>query len=200
MQMDFVEFQLTANWFQPAEASLKRAYIQRLIYDMLDGGSCESSPRAGGDENCTSLHSRSLDENGTTLEFLSDKSSFSKFFHESAPCSQAGQGLELTMLQTSSPEGIQPVNDSSFASRGPAETPCSQAGKGLELTILQPSFSESIQPVKGSGFASRGPAETEAAVESFGQAFELREPSEELKNAMPPIEVFLNRISVVFGH
>ncbi|KAL8126470.1 hypothetical protein AgCh_013671 [Apium graveolens] len=179
---------LTANWFQPAEASLKRAYIQRLIYDILDDGSSESSPSAGGDENCTSLYPRSLDENGATLEFLSDKSSFPKVFHESVPCSQAGQGLELTMLQTSFAEGIQHINDSGFASRGPAETPCSQAGQGLELTMLQTSFAESVQPVNDSGLASRGPAETEDAVETFGQAFEQTEPSEELKNAMLPIE------------
>lgn len=112
---------LTANWFQPAEASLKRAYIQRLIYDILDDGSCESSPSAGGDENCTSLFPRSVDENGTTSEVLSGKSSFSKVSCEGVPCSQAGQGLELTLLQTSFVESIQPVNDSGFFLRGPTE-------------------------------------------------------------------------------
>lgn len=141
---------LTANWFQPAEASLKRAYIQRLIYDILDDGSCESSPNAGGDENCTSLYPRSLDENGTTLEFLSDKSSFSKVFHESVPCSQGGQGLELTLLQTSFAESIQPVNDSGFTSRGPAETEAAVESfcEAFEQTAPSEELKKAMPPVE----------------------------------------------------
>lgn len=108
------------------------------------------------------MYPRSVDEHGTALEFLSDKTSFSKVSHESVPSSQDGQGLELPLLQTS--------------------------------------IEESIQPVTDSGFVSRGPAEAEAVVESVCQAFEKTAPSEELRNAMPLIEVFLNSNAVVFVH
>ncbi|WOG91558.1 hypothetical protein DCAR_0310807 [Daucus carota subsp. sativus] len=60
---------LTANWFQPAEASLKRAYIQRLIYDMLDDGSSEPCPSNGEDEKSPS---EVFENSSKSIHFVND--------------------------------------------------------------------------------------------------------------------------------
>ncbi|WOG91556.1 hypothetical protein DCAR_0310805 [Daucus carota subsp. sativus] len=141
---------LTANWFQPAEASLKRAYIQRLIYDMLDDGSSEPSPSNGEDEKCTSMYLKSVDKDRTTSEFLWDGSSFSKVVHESVPCSEDGQRLELGLLHSSLADSIQSANVSGFILRGPGEAEAA------------------VESLCGAFERTRA----EAAVESFCQDFE----------------------------
>lgn len=110
---------LTADWFQPLEASLKRACIERLIYELLDEGSHENAPDAGSDKikNCTSSCPKSFDENGTTVEFLSERCSPTKTFYGNVPSSQAGKGIELTLLPTSSLKSSQCASDSGLVLR-----------------------------------------------------------------------------------
>lgn len=112
-------FQLTADWFQPLEASLKRACIERLIYEHLDEGSHEISPDAGSDKikKCTSNCPKSFDENGTTVEFLSERCSPTKDFYGNVPSSQAGKGIELTLLPASSLKSSQCASDSGLVLR-----------------------------------------------------------------------------------
>ena len=102
-----------------------------------------------------------------------------------------GQAFEQTAPSEESrnvSENIQPINGSSFVSRGlPKAEPFCQA---FEQTAPSKEFrnvSESIQPVNGSSFISRGLAKAEVAVESFSQDFE---PPSGCSNVMPPIEVF----------
>ncbi|XP_063945845.1 uncharacterized protein LOC108214077 [Daucus carota subsp. sativus] len=182
---------LTANWFQPAEASLKRAYIQRLIYDMLDDGSSEPCPSNGEDEKCTSMYPKSVDKDRTASEFLSDGSSFSKVVHESVPCSQDGQGLELSLLHSSLADSIQSANDSGFILRGPgeAEAAVESLCRAFERTRAEAAvefFCQDFEKTKAEGgvvsfcqaYKKTTPSEAETAGESFCQAFEKTAPSE----------------------
>ncbi|WOG98906.1 hypothetical protein DCAR_0418252 [Daucus carota subsp. sativus] len=90
---------LTANWFVPYEASLKRAFIQRMIYDLLDNGcSHGTSYGAGSRKEFTSNCLPSSFENGTTNGFIAARCSPSKAFYNNAMGSQTGQELELTLL------------------------------------------------------------------------------------------------------
>ncbi|KAL1822962.1 probable ubiquitin-like-specific protease 2B isoform X2 [Daucus carota subsp. sativus] len=182
---------LTANWFQPAEASLKRAYIQRLIYDMLDDGSSEPSPSNGEDEKCTSMYLKSVDKDRTTSEFLWDGSSFSKVVHESVPCSEDGQRLELGLLHSSLADSIQSANVSGFILRGPgeAEAAVESLCGAFERTRAEAaveSFCQDFEKTKAEGgvesfcqaYKKTTPSEAETAGESFCQAFEQTAPSD----------------------
>ena len=44
-------FQLNVDWFPPADASLKRVVIQRLVYDLLEAPSHEAPPVRANDDN-----------------------------------------------------------------------------------------------------------------------------------------------------
>nr|KJB77564.1 hypothetical protein B456_012G143900 [Gossypium raimondii] len=75
---------LNMNWFPPAEASLKRCHIKRLIYEILEEQSC-SSPSVDGIYKYSSsllpLHSeqdsgvKSIDQIGSSAETCHDHSS-----------------------------------------------------------------------------------------------------------------------------
>ncbi|KAK3038319.1 hypothetical protein RJ639_031415 [Escallonia herrerae] len=92
---------LNVDWFQPAEASLKRVLIQRLIYHLLENNSPEPSPAAcSGDKQCTS--SRANSDTDTVVEFVSERCGQSRPSHGSILSSQTGQGIEMTLLPTSS--------------------------------------------------------------------------------------------------
>ncbi|KAA3463559.1 putative ubiquitin-like-specific protease 2A [Gossypium australe] len=74
---------LNVNWFPPAEASLKRCHIKKLIYEILEEQSC-SSPSVDGIYKYSSLlplHSeqdsgvKSIDQIGSSAETCNDHSS-----------------------------------------------------------------------------------------------------------------------------
>ncbi|KAK2977973.1 hypothetical protein RJ640_023511 [Escallonia rubra] len=91
---------LNVDWFQPAEASLKRVLIQRLIYHLLENNSPEPSPAACSDKQCTSPRANS--DTDTVVEFVSERCGQSRPSHGSILSSQTGQGIEMTLLPTSS--------------------------------------------------------------------------------------------------
>jgi sentrin-specific protease 7 len=93
--------QLNVNWFPPAEASLKRTLIQRLIFELLENRSSEASSAACSDEDEPSEFLENH-KNKTGVEFLSERCSPAIAQQGNISGSQAGQGIEMTLLSASS--------------------------------------------------------------------------------------------------
>ncbi|KAL8243146.1 hypothetical protein R6Q59_009404 [Mikania micrantha] len=118
---------LNVDWFPPAEASLKRAVIQRLVYDLLDQPSLEAPPSiaANGDDN--NIYQR------TAVNF------FPETCNPSTVCesSQDEQEVEISLLpslsMTSQPYPI-----------GPAESFKAVSEPGSFLGMQFPSFNETM--------------------------------------------------------
>ncbi|KAK6940247.1 Ulp1 protease family, C-terminal catalytic domain [Dillenia turbinata] len=83
------------NWFPPAEASIKRVQIQRLIYDLL-GCDSQTCPAASIDEPKTKIV-----ENCKENETGAERCSPAETCHENSKGSRAGQGIEIELLPTS---------------------------------------------------------------------------------------------------
>ena len=97
------------NWFPPAEASLKRTLIQKLISVLLKNRSPEVSSAACSDEDGPSEFLEN-NKNETGVEFLSQRCSPAIAPQGNLSSSQAGQGIEMTVLSVSSISS-QCVND-----------------------------------------------------------------------------------------
>ncbi|KAG6705187.1 hypothetical protein I3842_07G168500 [Carya illinoinensis] len=91
---------LNVNWFSPAEASLKRTLIQRLIFGLLKS-SPEVSSAACSDEEAPPEFPVN-NKNETCLEFLSGRGSPSIDHQDNISSCQAQPGLEMTLLSASS--------------------------------------------------------------------------------------------------
>lgn len=85
-------FQLQADWFPPGEASLKRTHIEKLINDMLDTKS-QDCPHGGNNMNTTHGYEEGVE--------FSVKSGPLSSYPESS-LSQHGLGIEMTLLPASS--------------------------------------------------------------------------------------------------
>ncbi|KAI3685957.1 hypothetical protein L1987_79626 [Smallanthus sonchifolius] len=117
---------LNVDWFPPAEASLKRAVIQRLVYDLLEQPALEAPPSmaANDDDN---IHKK------TAVNF------FLETCNPSMVCqsSQDDQGIEISLLpslsMTSEPCPV-----------GPTESFKAVSEQGSFLGIQFPSFSETM--------------------------------------------------------
>ncbi|XVF39637.1 hypothetical protein PTKIN_Ptkin01aG0049700 [Pterospermum kingtungense] len=96
---------LNLGWFPPTEASLKRTLIQKLIFELLEirSGEISSSDRSGEDH---SSKSPGKIENGA--EFISDGFNLN---------SQTNQGIEMTLLASSSMRNMESVSDSGLVLR-----------------------------------------------------------------------------------
>ncbi|KAK9271240.1 hypothetical protein L1049_026830 [Liquidambar formosana] len=108
---------LSVDWFPPAEASLKRALIQRIIYELLENCPREISPAACSEEQQSSKFVEHNNENETDVEFLSERCSPAKACHGNLLSCRAGQGIEMTLLAASSVRSSEFVNDSSMVLR-----------------------------------------------------------------------------------
>ncbi|XP_042017396.1 probable ubiquitin-like-specific protease 2B isoform X2 [Salvia splendens] len=96
---------LQEDWFPPAEPSIKRTHIETLISGLLDSKSEECLPSGGN-----GMHSPE-DLNAThgfdnAIQFAVKSSPRLDGFHESSLC-EVGQGIELTLLPTSSARSTQ---------------------------------------------------------------------------------------------
>lgn len=70
--MFLVLFQLNVDWFLSAEASLKRSFIRKLIYELLKESSHEETPGAYGSNH----HPVETEDNGIDQEpakFISEQ-------------------------------------------------------------------------------------------------------------------------------
>ncbi|KAK9994292.1 hypothetical protein SO802_023995 [Lithocarpus litseifolius] len=92
---------LDVNWFPPAEASLKRTLIQKLIFALLKNRSPEVSSAACSDEDGPSEFPEN-NKSETVVEFLSQRCSPAIAPQGNLSSSQAGQGIEMTVLSVSS--------------------------------------------------------------------------------------------------
>ncbi|XP_042013307.1 probable ubiquitin-like-specific protease 2B isoform X6 [Salvia splendens] len=96
---------LQEDWFPPAEPSIKRTHIETLISGLLDSKSEECLPSGG-----SGMHSPE-DLNAThgfdnAIQFAVKSPPPLDGFHESSLC-EVGQGIELTLLPTSSARSTQ---------------------------------------------------------------------------------------------
>ncbi|KAJ4832833.1 hypothetical protein Tsubulata_001914 [Turnera subulata] len=101
---EFSKF-LNTDWFPPAEASLKRTLIQRLISDLLDKRSREASSSAEPESRCQGKVEKQSEPN-----FVSEKCP-STLSHMNLPNSEAGHGIEITLLEAASLRNSQSLHD-----------------------------------------------------------------------------------------
>ncbi|XP_057993644.1 probable ubiquitin-like-specific protease 2B isoform X2 [Hevea brasiliensis] len=105
---EFSKF-LNVDWFPPAEASLKRTLIQRLISELLENchrelssGDCSDEPECSLPEN---------NEKETRVQFVSEECTPAVACHGNLSTSDASQGIEITLLEASSVRNSDCVND-----------------------------------------------------------------------------------------
>ena len=106
--LNYFVYQLNSNWFPPSEASLKRALIQRLIFDLLDKRSGEVSLSPSSDED----ELPEINEKDVGVEFVSARCNPILSCQENLASSRAEQGIEMTLLSASSIGDSHCVNDS----------------------------------------------------------------------------------------
>ncbi|XAR48496.1 Ulp1 peptidase [Bertholletia excelsa] len=90
---------LNVDWFPPGEPSLKRAKIQKLICAILEK---ENSPAASSGKPSASNHLANTNEMETGVAVVSERCSPLNGCHGNLSSSQAGQGIEITLLSASS--------------------------------------------------------------------------------------------------
>ncbi|KAL4272136.1 hypothetical protein GQ457_13G009550 [Hibiscus cannabinus] len=105
---------LNLDWFPPTEASLKRTLIQKLIFELLEVRSREINSSHCSDDNNSSKSSEKI-ENENGVEFISE--SFSPEVYHGNLDSHVGQGIEMTLLASSSMRNMGSANDSGLVLR-----------------------------------------------------------------------------------
>lgn len=106
---------LNTHWFPPSEASLKRADIQRLIYELLETNSGETSSAGCRDEQRFKFAENN--ENETCVEFNEGTGCPSKGCDGKLLSRDSGHGIKMTLLASSSLRSSQCVNDSGLVLR-----------------------------------------------------------------------------------
>ncbi|XVE60599.1 hypothetical protein DITRI_Ditri05aG0141200 [Diplodiscus trichospermus] len=106
---------LNLSWFPPTEASLKRTLIQKLIFELLENRSREISSSDCSDEYQLSKSPEKI-ENENGVECVSQSFCPEVACHGNLD-SQAGQGIEMTLLASSSMRNMESVNDSGLVLR-----------------------------------------------------------------------------------
>lgn len=166
--VDFNPFRITkfcnflnVNWFPPAEASLKRALIQRLIFELVDHCSQESSPAACSGEQQSPKFLGGSNVHETGVEFVTEKYSSVKACNGNLLSSHVDQGIEITLLTSSL--SSQCVNDSSLVLREFFESGATAAGSFLDGQYQSFDQSSSFQRLK----SVMSPIEEEETAEQF---------------------------------
>lgn len=124
--------QLYLNWFPPAEASLKRTLIQKLIYELLENRSREVS-----NEQNQSCDSPVTVDNNTGIEVLSERCSPLIDCNGNMTQMQDDQGIEMTLLERSSMRNTQAANDSGMVLRDLFDSGANNTGS-LLVQLQQP--------------------------------------------------------------
>ncbi|KAJ4701455.1 putative Cysteine proteinases superfamily protein [Melia azedarach] len=107
---------LNVNWFPPAEASLKRTLIERLIFGLLQNRSEEATSNVCHDKHQLSRFPEN-NQNEMGVEFLSEKCNATITQQGNLSNSQASQGIGITLLGATSMRNLQCVNDSGLVLR-----------------------------------------------------------------------------------
>ncbi|KAM1574319.1 hypothetical protein COP1_044188 [Malus domestica] len=121
---------LNANWFLPSEASLKRTLIQRLIFELLEDRCRGLSSAASSDEDQAKFPECNKHETG--VQSFSGRCGPAVACQENMSSSQAGQGIEITLLSSSSLRSSECVNDAGLVLQEllePGATPGSLYGE-----------------------------------------------------------------------
>lgn len=141
---------LNADWFQPAEASLKRVVIQRLIYNLLENHSQETTPAAGNDEQYSYSCQKTTFNEGCAVEFLSEKCSPSKACHRNVLSSQTDQGIKISLLPSTSLKGSECASDPGLAFTGLFEQELFLDSQYSRFTQTAPfnEFKSSMTPIE----------------------------------------------------
>ncbi|KAM0971960.1 hypothetical protein COP2_020250 [Malus domestica] len=121
---------LNANWFLPSEASLKRTLIQRLIFELLEDRCRGVSSAASNDEDQAKFPECNKHETG--VQSFSGRCGPAIACQENMSSSQAGQGIEITLLSSTSLRSSECVKDAGFVIQElfePGATPNSLFGE-----------------------------------------------------------------------
>ncbi|KAM1734517.1 hypothetical protein ACFX11_019985 [Malus domestica] len=121
---------LNANWFLPSEASLKRTLIQRLIFELLEDRCRGVSSAASNDEDQAKFPECYKHETG--VQSFSGRCGPAIACQENMSSSQAGQGIEITLLSSTSLRSSECVKDAGFVIQElfePGATPNSLFGE-----------------------------------------------------------------------
>ncbi|CAD5312236.1 unnamed protein product [Arabidopsis thaliana] len=118
---------LYLNWFPPAEASLKRTLIQKLIFELLENRSREVS-----NEQNQSCESPVAVNDDMGIEVLSERCSPLIDCNGDMTQTQDDQGIEMTLLERSSMRHIQAANDSGMVLRDLFDSGSNNTGSLLE--------------------------------------------------------------------
>ncbi|KFK43272.1 hypothetical protein AALP_AA1G102500 [Arabis alpina] len=128
---------LYLNWFPPAEASLKRTLIQKLIFELLENRSREVSN--GQNQSCESPVP--VNDN-TGIEVLSDRCKPLIDCNGNMTQTQDDQGIEMTLLEQSSMRNVQAANDSGMVLRDLFDSGANNTGSllgQLQQSLEEPS-------------------------------------------------------------
>ncbi|KAJ6954682.1 ubiquitin-like-specific protease 2B isoform X1 [Populus alba x Populus x berolinensis] len=106
---------LNGDWFPPAEASLKRTLIQRLISELLQNRSQEVS--SGGCSNEPQSDFSEMNGKESGLGLVSERCTPAGACHVNLSSSDPGQGIEITLLEASSVRNSHCVDDSGLVLR-----------------------------------------------------------------------------------
>ncbi|KAH8516207.1 hypothetical protein H0E87_004539 [Populus deltoides] len=106
---------LNGDWFPPAEASLKRTLIQRLISELLQNRSREVSSGGCSIEPQSDFSEMNGKESG--LGLVSERCTPAGACHVNLSSSDPGQGIEITLLEASSVRNSHCVDDSGLVLR-----------------------------------------------------------------------------------
>ncbi|CAH8326573.1 unnamed protein product [Eruca vesicaria subsp. sativa] len=128
---------LYLNWFPPAEASLKRTLIEKLIFELL-----ENRQRKIINEQNQSCESPVPVNNNTGIEVLSGRCTPLTDCNGNMTQTQDEQGIEMTLLERSSMMNVQAVNDSGMVLRDLFDSGANNTGSllgELQQTFQEPS-------------------------------------------------------------
>ncbi|CAF2107978.1 probable ubiquitin-like-specific protease 2B isoform X2 [Brassica napus] len=128
---------LYLNWFPPAEASLKRTLIEKLIFELLENRSREVI-----NEQDQSCESPVPVNNNTGIEVLSGRCTPLIDCNGNMTQPQDEQGIEMTLLERSAMRNMQAVNDSGMVLRDLFDAGDNNTGSllgQLQQTFQEPS-------------------------------------------------------------
>ncbi|CAN0873435.1 Probable ubiquitin-like-specific protease 2B [Linum grandiflorum] len=105
---------LSWDWFLPVEASLKRTLIQKLISELLEN---RNKVVSSGDDGCKEQINSQDGCIESSVDIVAKKDAPSIGGHRNSSSFQAGQGIGMTLLETSSMRNAECVGDPSMVVR-----------------------------------------------------------------------------------
>ncbi|KAL9245550.1 hypothetical protein vseg_019189 [Gypsophila vaccaria] len=136
---------LKPDWFLPAEASLKRVHIQRLIYELLKSLSHES---ASPPRNSLSYFPElpvNKENNDTAVEIVSEKQSLQKSCNGSSLYSDPVRGMDMSRLDIAAYRPSNCIDSSVLGMSELLAQQCQRFDRGASLVQLGFSLSTTAE-------------------------------------------------------